>query len=116
MHARGERGADTGAPAGRIDVAGVGHEIVSDFGRRRPGDGRTKQRDELIGDVLMERAERYRGSGHEIALDLDVEMRRPLGLEPASRVERRESALRWQPDAIFARRQELLRTRRHRTR
>src|SRR2546428_12049830 len=108
MHPLGECCTYPRAPAGRVEAAGVGHEIVAQLGGWPARQLDAEHRHELTIDVLMEPAEHQRRASREIALDLDVDMSRALGTERAASVERREGSLGRQPDPVVAGRQELL--------
>jgi hypothetical protein len=113
VHVFGERRAERGAPAACPDITVVGHEIMSEFGGRTSRHLDTEHRHELIIHVLPERADRDRAR-RDVTFELDIQMRRVLGCEPASFDKGRESALRRQPDPAVGRGHEFLGSRRQR--
>jgi len=74
-----ERRANAGAQSRCVDVAGVADEIVAERGRRS-GQIHAEKRDELIGDLLPERAKRH-GRRRDVALDFHLHVAGALGLQ-----------------------------------
>ena len=89
-----------------IDVARVADQIMTDVGCWLAGDVPAEHRHELVIDVLPERPDRQRRPA-EIVLDSTGDACGVFGFEALARIERRERALRGQPDSGVSRRQKL---------
>ncbi len=61
---------------------------MTEGGGRQPGDLDVEHRDELVVDMLAERADRDGRRAPEVPLELDLEMRRVFGIERAAAVQR----------------------------
>src|SRR6202035_4156184 len=81
-YATGDLGPERGTHTARADRAVVTNEVMPEGGRRQPGDLDVEHRDELVVDVLAERADRDGRRAPEVPLELDLEMRRVFGIEP----------------------------------
>ena len=106
LNAAGDR-AEARTDAARLDIPVVADEVVAQAGGRQPGDVDAEHRHELIGDLLAECPHRDRRGAAQIALETELEMRRAFGFKRLAG-ERRERALRREPDAVVAGRQKLL--------